>query len=297
MTSVSLRQFEVFVAVVDEGGFVAAADSLGITQSSVSHALASLERIAGGMLVERRQPATLTPFGTAVLDHARAALASARAFSAATASHRHDDAHTGTFSLAVSRTAARGLLPDLVKAWHVAFPNLEIDVYEGVGAELEDWLASGVVDAAILIDPARLPDGALLIATDTLHALVPVTDAVAARSAVRLKDLSHRPMLSCTAGCELYTKRVYAAEDVRFEPAQRIRDLTTLVSMVQAGLGISIVPSLSAALLPPSLTLVPVRPTIERRLYLSGPTDRPWHPAVAALLESTRVSFTLPLQR
>lgn len=296
MATASLRQLEVLVSVVDTGGFVAAADELGLTQSSVSHALAALERVAGGTLVERRQPVTPTPLGAAVLDHARSTLASARSFDAALARHRQSDA-TASCSIAVSRTAARGLLPELMKAWHRQVPGLQLNVYEGVGAELETWLTNGLVDAAVLIDPTRVPDGALPLATDILHVILHADHPLAERATLRVRDLRDQPMLSCTAGCERYIARAYERAEEPFQPAQRIRDLNTLISMVEAGVGVSIVPSLTAALAPNSLTLVPLRPVLQRHLYLSGPANRPWHPLIESLQQGTRSAFELPLKR
>ena len=68
----TLMQLLVFMTVVDARGFTAAGTRLGMTQSAVSHALASLETELGVTLLERgRQGMTLTAVGTSVLQHAR----------------------------------------------------------------------------------------------------------------------------------------------------------------------------------------------------------------------------------
>jgi hypothetical protein len=55
---------------------------------------------------------------------------------------------------------------------------------------------------------------------------------------------------------------------------------------VRSGLGVSIVPGLVQSMLGDGLVLVPLRPTASRRLTLTGPAGRPWHPALAALIGS-----------
>src|SRR4051794_481211 len=85
--SVTLRQLDVFVAVADHDGFGAAAAALGMSQSSVSHSLASLEAAVNGELVRRTTPVRPTALGEALLPHARATLAAARSFSAAATAH------------------------------------------------------------------------------------------------------------------------------------------------------------------------------------------------------------------
>ncbi|KJK56320.1 LysR substrate-binding domain-containing protein [Saccharothrix sp. ST-888] len=58
----------------------------------------------------------------------------------------------------------------------------------------------------------------------------------------------------------------------------------TLISMVHAGIGVSVMPALAHAMPPPGCVLIPLRPRVHRRLVLTGPADRPRHPAVAALV-------------
>ncbi|MFO6453454.1 MULTISPECIES: LysR family transcriptional regulator [unclassified Aeromicrobium] len=113
--AVTLRQLEVLVAVLDRGGFGAAADQLTMSQSSVSHSLASLEREVDGALVERTTPVRGTPLGEALIPHARAMLAAMRGFQASAAAH-HDAQISAPIGLGVPPTAARGLLPNLLVA-------------------------------------------------------------------------------------------------------------------------------------------------------------------------------------
>lgn len=169
--SVTLRQLAVFVAVADHEGFGAAAAALGLSQSSVSHSLASLEAAVHGELIRRATPVRPTPLGEVLLPHARATLSAARAFDAAAAAHT-SAAAAASISLSVPPTVARGLLPELLRLWHDHLPHLEVTVFEAVDDEIGQWLESGTVDAAFLIDPDPLPRGALHVATDAYEAVV-----------------------------------------------------------------------------------------------------------------------------
>nr|WP_245001625.1 LysR family transcriptional regulator substrate-binding protein [Streptomyces alfalfae] len=77
-----------------------------------------------------------------------------------------------------------------------------------------------------------------------------------------------------------------ASRGARVTPTHRVRDLATLISMVQAGLGVTVLTEASRPLVPPDLVLLPVTPPASGRLALSGPRDRPWLPAVRVLAES-----------
>ncbi|MPY48639.1 LysR family transcriptional regulator [Streptomyces acidicola] len=290
---VTLRQLGVFVAIADHEGFGAAATALGMSQSSVSHSLAALERAVQGELVCRAAPVRPTPLGDVLLPHARATLSAARGFTAAAAAHT-SAAAGGSIGLAVPPTAARGLLPGLLRLWHEQLPHVEITLFEGLDGEIGEWLESGTVDAAILVDPDPLPRGALHLATDAYEAVVRSDHPLAGEESIELADLLEDPLLATTSGCENQVKHLHSLTGLPYRPTQRIRELTTLLCMVEAGLGVAIVPSLAASMLSKTLTLVPLRPRLERRLVLTGPTSRPWHPNVTAIRELAEKHVSAP---
>jgi DNA-binding transcriptional LysR family regulator len=82
--------------------------------------------------------------------------------------------------------------------------------------------------------------------------------------------------------------------EIAYEPAQRVRELTTLMAMVDAGLGITIMPTLVDPLLPASLTMTPLTNTLTRELVLAGPASQPWHPRVRTLCRIIRAEGRPP---
>src|SRR4030088_987462 len=104
--SLNLAQLRAFLAVVDEGGFGAAADALGITQSAVSHAVAALERTLGFRVLARHGRPGLTAFGREGLGHARAAVAATAAMTDLAA--QRGGLPTGTIKLAAPPTVCQG---------------------------------------------------------------------------------------------------------------------------------------------------------------------------------------------
>ncbi|MGW3312917.1 LysR family transcriptional regulator [Streptomyces sp. NPDC001073] len=283
---VTLRQLSVFVAVVDHEGFGTAATALNMSQSSVSHTLATLERSLSGEVVRRTTPARPTALGEVLLPHARATLAAARAFDAAATTH-HDNDNTEPISLSVPPTAARGLLPSLLRQWNTHLPLLEVTPFEAVDDEIEQWLENGTVDAAILIDPQPAPPGGLHVATDRYEAVVRTDHPLAGEQTIDLADLLEDPLLVTTSGFEAPLRRLHSMAGIPFRPTRRIRELSTLLAMLEAGLGVGVLPSLAASMLPNTLALVPLRPLLERRLVLTGPATRPWHPSVTALIAAS----------
>ncbi|MFJ9605199.1 LysR family transcriptional regulator [Kitasatospora sp. NPDC101176] len=283
---VNLAQLRALVAVADTGGFGAAADELGISQSAVSHAVAALERVLGAPVLLRGTPARPTPLGEQVLPHARTAVASAAAVRAVAT--RHSGGLTGTVRLAAPTTVCQTLLPGLLRDWKAAHPQVTVRVFEGEDAELATWLAAGTVDAAVLVDAGPPPPGAVALGADSMHALLRRDHPLAGQRSIHVAELEDDDFLLSEGGCERHIRESYRRAGTRFTPRHRIRDLNTLIGMVHAGVGVSVMPALALTMVPADCVLVPIRPAVHRTLTLTGPAGRPWSPAVTGLLAAVR---------
>lgn len=280
--TIGIPQIRAFVAVVDTSSFSGAAAQLGISQSAVSHAVAALERTTGRPVLTRGTPARPTLLGERLLAHARVALASITSLEDL-ARHRDSGLH-GDLVLAAPPSVCHSLVPELVERWRTDFPGVTVSLFEGDDEEVAGWLAGASADMAVLVDPPDAPAGAVLLAEDGFQAVLRTDHPLAHLAAVDLDDLDDDPFLLSTSGCERQIREMYRARGVPLRPAHRVRQLGTLFAMVRAGVGVSVVPGLVAGMEGPGLVLVPLAQRLTRRLVLTGPLHRPWHPAVAALL-------------
>jgi DNA-binding transcriptional LysR family regulator len=281
--TINLQQLRAFVAVVDEGGFGSAAAALGVTQSAVSHTLATFERSVGRPVVRRGDGVRPTTFGRRILPHARAAVSAATTIGELAA--QEDGQPTGTVRLGAPTTACHGLAPDLLRLWSGEHPRLSVVLFEGAEDDLADWLETGTVDLAVLVDP----DGAngVRIGQDTFHALVPRDHPLADEPVVDVRDLADDPLLYCLGGCEHHVRQVYRQAGTLPAPTHRLRELGTLIAMVGAGVGVAVVPGLVRSMVGADVRLVPLKQQVTRSLVLAGPARRPHSPAVEALLVAT----------
>ncbi|MFF1568495.1 LysR family transcriptional regulator [Streptomyces sp. NPDC058293] len=279
--TVNLSQLRAFLAVVDAGGFSAAAAELGLSQSAVSHAVASLERELTAPLLVRASPVRTTALGERVVPHARTAVAAARSVEQLAADAA---TMTGTVRLAATPTVCQGLVPGLLRHWGEDQPRVTVRVFEGDSAEIAAWLENETADAAILIGPP--PGPGIQLAADSYRAVLPLDHPLAGEPAVDIRDLEDDSFLISPNGCEDRIRTIHRLAGLRFTPTHRVRDLATLISMVQAGIGVTVLSEVSRSLIPPDLALLPLRPQTSRRLVLTGPRARPWHPAVRTLADS-----------
>jgi DNA-binding transcriptional LysR family regulator len=279
--TINLPQLRAFLAVVDEGGFSAAAPALGISQSAVSHAVAALERAVGSPVLHRSKEPQLTTLGSRMVEHARAAIAATSAITDLAA--QHADKPSGTIRLAAPATVCQGLLPDLLARWRAELPAVTIRLFEGEDHEISEWLTERTVDAAVLVDPES--SSGVQIGADEFFALLRRDHPLADEKVIDIADLDDDPFLLSDGGCERHIRELYRQSGSRLRPTHRVRECGTLLAMVQAGIGVSVVPGLMAAMTGQRLVLVPLRQHMKRRLVLSGPPSGTWHPAVTALVE------------
>ncbi len=280
--NITLAQLRALVATVDRGSFTLAAAALGIGQSAVSHAVAGLEREVGGQVLRRGGAAAPTPLGERLIGHARSVLASVDALEAVV----RPGAARGTVRLAAVPTVCQGLLPRLRELWAVTLPDVDVQVYEGDDDEMPEWLEAGTVDAAVLVDPASVPDGAVVVARDEMAAVIRRDHPLADAAALTLDDLHEDGLVAGGGGCEHQIQRMHEIAGQPFRYAHRVREMSTMFGMIQRGEGVSVVPTLGRVMLPDDLVMVPTTPRLERTLVLSGPSSRPWHPLARALVDA-----------
>ncbi|MDL9980896.1 LysR family transcriptional regulator [Microbacterium sp. ASV49] len=280
---VTLPQLRALVTVVEAVSFTDAAIRLGVSQSAVSHAVSGLEREVGGRVLQREGGPTLTALGLRVVEHARSALASVAALESAV---RQDGTLAGTVRLGAVATVCQGLLPDLLPLWSAKLPHVEVQIYEGDDEEMPDWLEAGVVDAAVLVAPTPDPPGSRLVATDEFSAVVRADHPLAGLDGIPLAELQVDGLIVSTGGCEGHVRRMHEDEGLPYTFSHRVREMSTLFRMVEQGMGVAIVPSLGRGMLPADLVMRPLAQPRPRRLVLSGPTTRPWHPLAQALVDA-----------
>jgi DNA-binding transcriptional LysR family regulator len=278
----NLAQFRGLVAVADEGSFTAAAAVLGLTQSGVSHAVASLERELGLTLLSRsRDGVTLTTHGKDVLVHAREALRRVDriAEDAAAAAEQH----RGRLRVAAVPSACPLLAP-LIAAFGHRFPEVDVVLLEGTDDEVAHWLRDRVADLGVQI-ATGLSDGVSL-AEDRMVAVLDRDHPLATQTSLNLADLTDDPFLLSDGGCEPLLQRMYHATGLTLQSKLRVRDMTTLLALVREHVGITVIPELSLTDRR-GLAAIPITPPTYRRLILTPADPRDVGPAARAFLDLT----------
>src|SRR4051812_31616230 len=234
-------QLQVLVAIVETGSFTAAATALEMTQSGVSHAIATLEMELGTTLLERdRRGVSLTDAGSPGLVEARAGLQHLDRLGREAAR----GPVRGRLRLGILPSVATRLLPPVIGAFAQRYPAVELVLQEGTDDEVREWLRTRLVDISVV----TLPQSGLTtlpLARDAMLAIVPRDHELASAPAITPAQLAANPFIMCAGGCEPLIRTVLQAAGVAPQVRFQVRDIGTILALVREGLGVTMAPALT----------------------------------------------------
>ncbi|MFF3741295.1 LysR family transcriptional regulator [Streptomyces sp. NPDC002566] len=292
---IDVQRLRVLRAVAEHGSFNQAAAALRLTPSAVSQQVAALERSLGTQVVARTtRGVTLTAAGrimvgtaesvAAELEHARQQVAALS---------------TGRTQLTVATFTSGGrlLLPAALTRLMAAHPRTVLHVREGEPEATLPLVRQGAVDLALAYHfDGPLPVGPgprssmewTPLLEDPLHVVLPQGHRLADHDALDLADLAAEPWVLGCLKTEAYLRRF--ARHAGFEPD--IRGTTTdyffARSLVGAGMGVSLIPSIALTPEIPGLTTVPIKsPGPIRHIGVATISGRD-RPHVTTLLHALR---------
>jgi DNA-binding transcriptional LysR family regulator len=241
-----LRQLRYFVAVAEELHFGHAAQRLRIAQPALSRQIQSLEKdLLVQLLFRNRRRVQVTPAGQVFLERARQILA--RADEAVLAAQRVGGGVSGTLNLGFVGSATYDVLPGVLREFLHAAPHVDLTLSEmTVHAQIEA-LVEKRIDIGLLRLPAKT-QGLVFrtIAREPLYVALPDSHRLAQLPAVPLAALSAEPfVLYPDHPRPSWTEYIIGlCQQAGFRPevVQRTVEIQTTLSLVAAGIGLSIVP-------------------------------------------------------
>jgi DNA-binding transcriptional LysR family regulator len=174
-------------------------------------------------------------------------------------------------------------MPQLLRAFAAAHPDVRVTLLEGSDSEVLDWLRTGAVDLAIVATPQEDLLAAPLAGDDLLVVLA-VDHPLAAREALAIGELEHEPFIMPAGGCEPLISELARAAGVRLRRHYEVRDTGSIAAMVRERLGVTIMPELSIPEDRTGLRVLSLDPPARRRLSLAVLHDAEPLPAALALM-------------
>lgn len=285
--NVSTRQLRAFVALAELKSFTRAAGQVHLSQPAFSALIRALEEAVGIRLVDRdTRNVQVTPEGQLFLDGALRLL---KDFEHTLADlGEHAARRRGRVSLAALPALAAGWLPDVLARFRDKHPGIELDIADALSEDCVERVRSGRADFALAAVRAGVPSLSTdLFCADRFHLVCRRDHPLARRRRVTLQEVAAHPFVHLAR-----TSSVRQHIDAALWPAQmqrvmELEQLSTVAGMVRAGMGVTVVPTLTLFLFKHAeLVVRPLdAPQLQREIFLIRPRDRSLSVAAQALCE------------
>ena len=286
---IKLSQLQILVAVAEHENFSEAALMLGISQSAVSHAIASLEDYLGIVLFNRgRHGATLTPAGGRILKHAKTITNSTDAILQEAAVAK--GLERGQVRIASFRSISTHILPKAIKAFHQRLPGITLNLTEHDNNKaVEQALKEGRADIGIVLMPAGKGLTVWELLQDEFVVILP-PDADIKSDSLTWDELTKQPLIMSPIDYPAM-RPVYEhinALGYWLNVVNEVETDAAIVSFVEQGIGGTILPRLAAEPIPDTVQVFSLPEPLMRVIGVAIATETLQPPPVYALLETLK---------
>ena len=285
-----LRHLRYFVAVASELNFTKAAEKLFVVQPALSTQIADLEREIGTpLLIRNTRVVQLTAAGKAFLEDARsildaAELAKARAM-------RVSRGEVGELAIGFFAAPTMFFLPEMIRRFRLQYPKVTIRMHELTPDKQLAAFANEKIDIGFTrpLPPGNTTLTERVLFRENFLAVAAETHALAARQQITLGELASQPfvLLERSVAIGLYDQIIAACQAAGFSPsvAHSPDLMATLLTMVAAELGVSIVPEGVKNLRSRQIVFVPIVPPLEPIALVMCWNERQHSPARDAFIQ------------
>lgn len=239
----NILKYMAFIKTVEYGSFTKAAEILNYSQSGISRMINDLEKEWKITLLERnRTGVKLTSDGSRLLPYAKSLCEEYQKLQI-----QVDDLHgvqSGIIRIGTFSSVATHWLPNIIKAFQKDYPRIDYELLLGDYTEIEEWIAEGRVDCGFLRLPTRPEFETIYLEQDNLLAILPENHPLVKCDKVPLADLCHEPFMLLEKGAKAEISEVFERNHLTPQVHFTTWDDYAIMSMVESGLGISILPQL-----------------------------------------------------
>ncbi len=239
----NILKYMAFIRAVEYGSFTKAAQMLNYSQSGVSRMIHDLEKEWKVTLLERsRAGVQLTSDGMKLLPYAKNLCNEYQKLQAQV--DELNGLQSGFIRIGTFSSVATHWLPNIIRHFQKDYPHIDYELLLGDYTEIEEWIASGRVDCGFLRLPTHSNFETIFLEQDKLLAVLPENHPLANCEKLPVSALCNDPFMLLEKGAKAEVSEIFQ----RYNLTPNVRFITwddyAIMSMVESGLGISILPEL-----------------------------------------------------
>lgn len=239
----NIQKHLAFVKTVEYGSFTKAAEKLSYSQSGISRMVNDLEKEWNVSLLERgRTGVRLTSDGLKLLPFAQSVCKEYQKLQ--TQVDELNGLQSGIIRIGTFSSVATHWLPNIIKEFQKDYPNIDYELLLGDYTEIESWIIEGRVDCGFLRIPTLSEFETILLEQDKLLVVLPENHPLAECELFPVKALCDAPFMLLEKGAKAEISELFERYNVKPKIHFTTWDDYAIMSMVESGLGISILPKL-----------------------------------------------------
>lgn len=239
----NIQKYKALIKTIELESFTKAADALGYSQSGISRMIGDLENEWNVTLLERSKSGLkLTSDGLKILPYAKSVCEAYDKIQM-----QIDSIHgleTGLIRIGTFSSVATHWLPNIIKAFQKDYPGIEYELLLGDYTEIEEWILEGRVDCGFLRLPASAELDCIFLEKDELKAIIPADHPLAGQAVFPLRELCRKPFMLLEKGARAEISELFERNNLKPDVRFTTWDDYAVMSMVESGLGVSILPEL-----------------------------------------------------
>ena len=281
------KNYETLIRVLEYGSLTKAAESLGCTQSSISHIINNIESEFGFPILKRnRSGIKLTPDGEKIMPAIRALLLSKEQLFQTVSSIK--GLNVGSVRIGTISSVAVHWLPGIIKEFESKFPDIELKLLNGDYYDVEQWISDGSIDIGFLALPTTVNCNCTPLIEDRLLAVLPEKHRLASMDTVPLVELKNEDFIGLLSASDQDARRALESVGIKPNVKYKTKDDYAIISMVSVGLGISIMPELLLQGHQNDVVTRPLFPAVQRVIGLAIPNNSELSPAVKVFTDHVK---------
>ncbi len=236
-------KYMAFIRTVEYGSFTKAAEMLNYSQSGISRMIHDLEQEWRVVLLERsRAGVRLTSDGMKLLPHAKSLCTEYQKLQMEV--DELNGLQSGLIRIGTFSSVATHWLPNIIREFQKDYPNIDYELLLGDYTEIEEWIADGRVDCGFLRLPTHLDFETIFLEQDALMVILPEDHPLAGCERFPVAALCDDPFMLLEKGAKTEVSEIFERCNLTPQVHFTTWDDYAIMSMVESGLGISILPQL-----------------------------------------------------
>ena len=263
-----LNRYIALQKIIEFGSFTKAANSLGYTQSSISQMIASLEKeLSIKLLTRSRYGVRLTIEGAELYPYIERLIFQYN--SLREKSNEIKGLDTGIIRVGTVSSVTCHWMPQLIKGFKKLYPNVQFLFHQGDYTLIPEWISTGQIDFGFINPLAITNLKTKIVKSDEMLAVLPKNHPLANQKSITLNDIAKEPYILLEEG--QYSEPMTAFKDAQIKPniQYTLHDDYAIMTMVEAGLGVSILAELVLRRTNYDIVCLPITPSITRTLAIA----------------------------